>query len=145
MKLIKICISLCAVIIGNMLPLAAQANLATDLHDSEHVLLMRHADAPGDGDPSGYQLNQCSAQRNRGKVQIAPSLGSFFDNMSLEKQQTKDLEKLIQSTLKSNNRQPLILATHHIRFTPAPDFNEYHSIVRCPVLTKIVQPSLLKG
>ncbi|HAT39652.1 histidine phosphatase family protein [Polynucleobacter necessarius] len=114
MKLIKICISLCAVIIGNMLPLAAQANLATDLHDSEHVLLMRHADAPGDGDPSGYQLNQCSAQRNRGKVQIAPSLGSFFDNMSLEKQQTKDLEKLIQSTLKSNHRQPLILATHHV-------------------------------
>ena len=34
------------------------ANLAQDLSDGRHVLLMRHADAPGYGDPKGYQLNQ---------------------------------------------------------------------------------------
>ena len=51
---------------------------------------------------------------NLGPVQISPALGSFFDDMSLEKQQTKDLEKLIQSNLSSNNNTPLILVTHHV-------------------------------
>ncbi len=152
----KIWISLVAMMIGLLLPISAQANLASELSDGQHVLLMRHADAPGFGDPAGYQLDQCSTQRNLGeygkkqaaligvwlkqqgitsanvmsspwcrcidtakllnlgKVQIAPALGSFFDNMSLEKQQTKELEKLVQSTLKNNNKTPLILVTHHV-------------------------------
>ncbi len=152
----KIWISLVAIMIGLLLPISAQANLASELSDGQHVLLMRHADAPGFGDPAGYQLDQCSTQRNLGeygkkqaaligvwlkqqgitsanvmsspwcrcidtakllnlgKVQIAPALGSFFDNMSLEKQQTKELEKLVQSTLKNNNKTPLILVTHHV-------------------------------
>jgi len=46
---------------------SAQANLASDLSDGRHVLLMRHADAPGYGDPAGYQLNNCSTQRNLGE------------------------------------------------------------------------------
>ncbi len=152
----KIWISLVAMMIGLLLPISAQANLASELSDGQHVLLMRHADAPGFGDPAGYQLDQCSTQRNLGeygkkqaaligvwlkqqgitsanvmsspwcrcidtakllnlgKVQLAPALGSFFDNMSLEKQQTKELEKLVQSTLKNNNKTPLILVTHHV-------------------------------
>ncbi len=156
MKSIKIWISSMVLIISSLFPISVQANLAADMSDGQHVLLMRHADAPGYGDPSGYQINQCSTQRNLGeygkkqailigdwlkqqgistanimsspwcrcidtakllnlgKVQIAPALGSFFDNMSLEKQQTKELEKLIQLTLKSNNKTPLILVTHHV-------------------------------
>jgi phosphohistidine phosphatase SixA len=152
----KIWISLVAMMIGLLLPISAQANLASELSDGQHVLLMRHADAPGFGDPAGYQLDQCSTQRNLGeygkkqaaligvwlkqqgitsanvmsspwcrcidtakllnlgKIQIATALGSFFDNMSLEKQQTKELEKLVQSTLKNNNKTPLILVTHHV-------------------------------
>jgi Histidine phosphatase superfamily (branch 1) len=111
-----------------LLPFKVSANLATDLSAGQHVLLMRHADAPGYSDPAGYQLNQCSTQRNlgeygkkqailigewlknqgvtsadlvsspwcrcidtaklldKGAVQISPVLGSFFDDMSLEKQ-----------------------------------------------------------
>ena len=42
----------------------AVAGLVDDLTDGQHVLLMRHADAPGFGDPSGYRLDQCSTQRN---------------------------------------------------------------------------------
>ena len=42
------------------------AGLADDLKDGQHVLLIRHADAPGFGDPPGYQLDQCSTQRNLG-------------------------------------------------------------------------------
>jgi phosphohistidine phosphatase SixA len=46
----------------------ASAGLLEDLTDGQHVLLMRHADAPGFGDPSGYRLDQCSTQRNLGEV-----------------------------------------------------------------------------
>jgi phosphohistidine phosphatase SixA len=148
-----------ALILGllfSFLSLCANANLVNELSDGQHVLLMRHADAPGYGDPAGYQLDQCSTQRNLGDngkkqailigewlkkqgitsadilsspwcrcmdtakllnlgpVQISPVLGSFFDDMSLEKQQTKALEKLIQSRLKENSKTPLILVTHHV-------------------------------
>ncbi len=46
----------------------ALAGLIDDLTDGQHVLLMRHADAPGVGDPPGYRLDQCSTQRNLGEV-----------------------------------------------------------------------------
>jgi phosphohistidine phosphatase SixA len=46
----------------------ALAGLLDDLTDGQHVLLMRHADAPGVGDPPGYRLDQCSTQRNLGEV-----------------------------------------------------------------------------
>ena len=46
----------------------ASAGLLEDLTDGQHVLLMRHADAPGVGDPPGYKLDQCSTQRNLGEM-----------------------------------------------------------------------------
>lgn len=143
-------------LVFSFLPLSANASLASDLSDGQHALLMRHADAPGYGDPKGYQLDQCATQRNlgdygkkqsiaigdwlknqgitsatvisspwcrcidtakllnKGSVQISPALGSFFDDMSLEKQQTKELEKLIQAKLNENSKAPLILVTHHV-------------------------------
>jgi len=134
----------------------AAASLANDLQDGQHVLLMRHADAPGFGDPAGYVISQCSSQRNlgdygkkqakaigtwlskqgiqkadvfsspwcrcldtanllnKGPINIEPSLGSFFDNMSLEKRQTKELEGFIKSELAKQTKAPLILVTHHV-------------------------------
>ena len=139
-----------------LLPIAVNANLANDLSDGQHVLLMRHADAPGYGDPIGYRIDQCSTQRNlgdfgknqavligewlkkqgitsaelisspwcrcidtakllgKGPVQISTVIGSFFDDMSLETQQTKQLEQLIQNKLSDNNTTPVILVTHHV-------------------------------
>ena len=156
MKLTHIITSLLASALLALVALPAQASLASDLTDGQHVLLMRHADAPGYGDPSGYQLDQCSTQRNlgergrkqavilgqwlstqginsanvissvwcrcvdtakllnKGVVTTSPALGSFFDDMSLAKQQTKDLEKLIQIQLQENPKTPLILVTHHV-------------------------------
>ena len=156
MKLTPIITSLLASALLVLVSLPAQASLASDLTDGQHVLLMRHADAPGYGDPSGYQLDQCSTQRNlgergrkqavilgqwlssqginsanvissvwcrcvdtakllnKGVVTTSPALGSFFDDMSLAKQQTKDLEKLIQIQLQENPKTPLILVTHHV-------------------------------
>ena len=137
-------------------PAYAQSNISSDLRDGNHVLLMRHADAPGFGDPTGYRIDQCSTQRNlgeqgkkqalaigqwlktqgintanvisspwcrcldtakllnKGSVKISPALGSFFDDMSLEKQQTLALEKLIQNQLNESPTIPLILVTHHV-------------------------------
>ena len=134
----------------------AKASLANDLTDGQHVLLMRHADAPGYGDPAGYVLGQCATQRNlgdagrkqaqtigawlgqqgiasahvfsspwcrcldtarllnKGTVKTEASLGSFFDNMALEKKQTKALEAFIQNELAKPPKAPLILVTHHV-------------------------------
>ena len=156
MKFTHIITPLLASALLALVALPAQASLASDLTDGQHVLLMRHADAPGYGDPSGYQLDQCSTQRNlgergrkqavilgqwlstqginsanvissvwcrcvdtakllnKGVVTTSPALGSFFDDMSLAKQQTKDLEKLIQIQLQENPKTPLILVTHHV-------------------------------
>jgi phosphohistidine phosphatase SixA len=134
----------------------ATASLEDDLQDGRHVLLMRHADAPGYGDPAGYVISQCPTQRNLGDygkrqakaigiwltkqgiqkadvfsspwcrcldtaqlinlgpVKIESSLGSFFDDMSLEKSQTKELAGFIKSELAKQSKVPLILVTHHV-------------------------------
>ena len=67
----------------------AQTKLANALQDGQHVLLMRHADAPGYGDPQGYQLNQCSTQRNlgeRGRKQ-AQAIGDWLAKQGITKAQ----------------------------------------------------------
>lgn len=134
----------------------AKAGLAQDLMDGQHVLLMRHADAPGYGDPAGYVIGQCATQRNlgdagkkqaqaigvwlgqqgiasahvfsspwcrcvdtatllnKGPVKTEPSLGSFFDNMALERKQTKALEGFIKNELAKPSKAPRILVTHHV-------------------------------
>jgi broad specificity phosphatase PhoE len=150
-------ITTCIILLSSLcIAQQVMATLANDLQDGQHVLLMRHADAPGYGDPTGYVIGQCSTQRNlddygkrqakaigvwlasqgiqkadvfsspwcrcldtatllnKGPIKIEPSLGSFFDNMSLEKKQTKELEGLIKSELSRQSKTPLILVTHHV-------------------------------
>jgi len=151
-KILTLIISICGLLIAPQ----AKAAIADDLKDGQHVLLIRHADAPGYGDPAGYVIGQCSTQRNLGDygkkqakaigswlnkqgidkaqmisspwcrcsdtarlmdlgpVKIESSLGSFFDDMSLEKKQTKELEQLIQSELEKQAKVPVILVTHHV-------------------------------
>ena len=43
---------------------AVAAELAEQLVSSRYVLIMRHARAPGIGDPEGFSLNDCATQRN---------------------------------------------------------------------------------
>lgn len=43
---------------------ANASELSDALQKSDHVLLMRHALAPGVGDPAGYTLQDCKTQRN---------------------------------------------------------------------------------
>ena len=152
----KIIASLFLSTLLTLLASPVSANLAGSLSDGQHVLLMRHADAPGYGDPAGYQLGNCSTQRNlgdkgrrqavvigewlnkqgirsakvisspwcrcldtarlldKGSVIKSDALGSFFDDMSQEKEQTRNLEKLIQAQLNENPKTPIILVTHHV-------------------------------
>lgn len=45
-------------------PINGHGALIDELTDGQHIISMRHADAPGFGDPPGYRLDQCSTQRN---------------------------------------------------------------------------------
>jgi broad specificity phosphatase PhoE len=60
----------------------AQASEAlwTALQSGEAVALLRHAEAPGIGDPDGFRLEDCSTQRNlsaQGRDQAA-AVGAMF-------------------------------------------------------------------
>ena len=57
----------------NALPASAnETDLLVRLQQGGHVLLLRHAVAPGFGDPPGFRLGDCTTQRNldeRGRAQ----------------------------------------------------------------------------
>ena len=66
----------------------AQAGELVDrLKDGKHVLLMRHAYAPGVGDPPGYKLERCETQRvlnEEGRAQ-AERAGRWLRAQGLER------------------------------------------------------------
>ena len=70
----------------SLIHLNSFANLANDLTDGFHVLLMRHADAPGYGDPAGYQLGKCETQRNLGEAgkKQASRIGQWLKNQGIQ-------------------------------------------------------------
>lgn len=58
-----------ALIVALTLPFPVIAGeLGDKLQRADHVLLMRHALAPGIGDPEGYRLDSCTTQRNLNQV-----------------------------------------------------------------------------
>ncbi len=59
----RILVALCAWLM--FLPFA-NANLLSELQSGSSLIIMRHADAPGIGDPPGYRIGDCSTQRNLG-------------------------------------------------------------------------------
>ena len=61
-------------------------NLINQLKDGEKLIFIRHAYAPGNGDPSNFNLNDCSTQRNlsdEGRKQ-AQYIGEFFREHKIE-------------------------------------------------------------
>ncbi|MHA7853369.1 histidine phosphatase family protein [Marinobacter shengliensis] len=61
----------CIFIILGLLPvnsIASEDQAWTALREGRAVLLMRHALAPGTGDPGGFDLEDCSTQRNLNSV-----------------------------------------------------------------------------
>ena len=61
-------------------------NLINQLTDGGKLIFIRHAYAPGNGDPAGFNLNDCSTQRNLsedGRKQ-AQHIGEFFTKNKIE-------------------------------------------------------------
>ena len=61
-------------------------NLINKLEDGEKLIFIRHAYAPGNGDPAGFNLNDCSTQRNLsedGRKQ-AQRIGEFFNENKIK-------------------------------------------------------------
>ena len=61
-------------------------NLINQLEDGGKLIFIRHAYAPGNGDPAGFNLNDCSTQRNLsedGRKQ-AQHIGEFFTKNKIE-------------------------------------------------------------
>ena len=61
-------------------------NLISGLKKGGNLIFIRHAYAPGGGDPDNFDLNDCKTQRNlseRGKDQ-AKKIGDFFKNNEIQ-------------------------------------------------------------
>ena len=56
-------------------------NLISELKEGGKVIFIRHAYAPGEGDPDNFDINNCNTQRNlndSGKLQ-SKKIGNFFN------------------------------------------------------------------
>ena len=55
-------------------------NLISKLNDGNKIVFIRHALAPGNGDPENFDINNCLTQRNlneKGRQQ-SKKIGKFF-------------------------------------------------------------------
>ena len=48
-------------------------DLWAEAKEGDKIILIRHALAPGGGDPPGFKINDCKTQRNLNKVGIEQS------------------------------------------------------------------------
>ncbi len=66
--------------------LANDANLIEQMKSGNAVLMIRHALAPGFGDPDGFKLEDCSTQRNLNDVgrDQARSIGDWLRSRGIE-------------------------------------------------------------
>ena len=64
--------------------LAAEINWPI-LQEGNKIFLIRHASAPGGGDPEGFKINDCSTQRNLDKTGIEQSknIGKLFKKKNI--------------------------------------------------------------
>ena len=67
----------------------AEEKLIGSLKDGQKIIFIRHALAPGSGDPENFNLNDCSTQRNLNQSGFNQSskIGSFFleNNIPIDK------------------------------------------------------------
>ena len=61
-------------------------NLINQLEEGEKLIFIRHAYAPGNGDPSNFNLYDCSTQRNLSKEgrKQAQKIGDFFEENKIK-------------------------------------------------------------
>ena len=63
----------------------ANKNIIKNLKKGGKIVFIRHAIAPGSGDPDNFKLNDCSTQRNLNYTGIRQSkkIGSFFSTNNI--------------------------------------------------------------
>ena len=67
-------------------PINSQEELINLIKDGNKLIFIRHAYAPGSGDPINFDLNDCSTQRNLNKEGINQSkkIGQFFSKNKIQ-------------------------------------------------------------
>ena len=88
MKFIKLYLTI-FILITSAVKADSNENLINELRSGGKLIFIRHAYAPGSGDPLNFDINYCNTQRNlsnKGKVQ-AKNIGNFFlkNNISINK------------------------------------------------------------
>ena len=88
MKFIKLYL-ITFILITSVVKAYSNENLINELRNGGKLIFIRHAYAPGGGDPLNFDINYCNTQRNlsnKGKVQ-AKNIGNFFlkNNISINK------------------------------------------------------------
>ena len=79
MKYIKLLI-LFLLIVFSSIKLSAEANIVDQLKEGRKIVMIRHAYAPGSGDPDNFLIEDCSTQRNLSTEGVKQSkrIGNFF-------------------------------------------------------------------
>ena len=67
----------------------ASDKILNSLKDGGKLIFIRHAIAPGNGDPSNFKINDCSTQRNLNQngIEQSKTIGLFFkkNNIKIDK------------------------------------------------------------
>jgi hypothetical protein len=63
MKIIKLYLTI-FILITSVVKADSNDNLIKELHNGGKLIFIRHAYAPGGGDPVNFDLNHCNTQRN---------------------------------------------------------------------------------
>tara|TARA_B100000795_G_scaffold266707_1_gene250331 strand:+ start:56 stop:616 length:561 start_codon:yes stop_codon:yes gene_type:complete len=79
MKLIKI-IVLLLISLNTSFKVISANDFKSILKEDGKIIFIRHAYAPGGGDPDGFKISNCSSQRNLNKegIEQSKSIGQFF-------------------------------------------------------------------
>ena len=61
-------------------------NILKSLEDGKKLVFIRHAIAPGNGDPNNFDINDCSTQRNLNVngIEESKKIGLFFKNNKIK-------------------------------------------------------------
>ena len=85
MKIVKF-LFLIFILLQTPIKVNSNENLKTSLEQGKKLIFIRHAYAPGSGDPSNFNIKNCATQRNlnqRGKDQ-AQKIKFFFQKNNVQ-------------------------------------------------------------
>ena len=84
MKFIKLLLVL-SISINSPIKADSSQNLINELKKGGNLIFIRHAYAPGGGDPNNFNINDCKTQRNLSNIgrEQAKKIGSFFKDNNI--------------------------------------------------------------